>query len=575
MPQSKAADVIASVPHKYATDAVEGKIVVCNAIRDQCARFLEMIEESYKRETPYVFDLDRGLKPVRFCEMFMTPTAGAHDKMKFMPWQTWVDAQAFGWIDRTTEARMVREVLELVGRGNGKTAHGAGLGAYMLTKDGERGPDVYYAANSKEQARIGYDDSCELIQASPTLSRHIKVGVRVTRPREGGGRMMPLHNDARRLDGLRPHFALKDELEAEQSFDQISQLRRPLKKRHQPMLWYTATAGYVLSGPLMYYYNFGKQILGKDPSVSARAALRFMPIIYELDADDDYEDPANWIKANPSIGYLLDIDELIDDWETSKRSPQERADFITKQLNIFVDSSEAGYVDFDTIKANRTTFDARELVGRPCWGGFDLSSTEDFTAAALLFELDDGRLAIIVHSWVPQEKVNKGNEKELDWGHLQMLGLVDIVPGRYVDYTLVLDWFKRMAGRYRIKSIGYDPFNASDLVRMMTAEGLHTTGIRQGPQSLNDPMKRLHETLLDGKITHNGDEMFEWYLSNVRLRRDFFDLEKENWMPSKRSRFKKIDGFMAVLFAFSEYRRMRPVTSSRWQKSRIIQKSLY
>jgi phage terminase large subunit-like protein len=43
--------------------------------------------------------------------------------------------------------------------------------------------------------------------------------------------------------------------------------------------------------------------------------------------------------------------------------------------------------------------------------------------------------------------------------------------------------------------------------------------------------------------------MLSWYTDNVRISGERRHLDKENWMPTKRNKFRKIDGFMAWLDA--------------------------
>jgi len=94
--------------------------------------------------------------------------------------------------------------------------------------------------------------------------------------------------------------------------------------------------------------------------------------------------------------------------------------------------------------------------------------------------------------------------------------------------------------------------------------------VRQGPLTLNAPMKSLKEQLLDGNVCWDHDPMFEWYLRNVRLRADFFDLEKENWMPTKKNRALKIDGFMAALDAYVLRLADMEMPSSHWDNSHVL-----
>ena len=58
-------------------------------------------------------------------------------------------------------------------------------------------------------------------------------------------------------------------------------------------------------------------------------------------------------------------------------------------------------------------------------------------------------------------------------------------------------------------------------------------------------MQNMKELLLDGKVVTNNNLMFRWYLNNVKLVTD----RNNNWMPTKQSRNRKIDGFAALLNA--------------------------
>jgi len=102
---------------------------------------------------------------------------------------------------------------------------------------------------------------------------------------------------------------------------------------------------------------------------------------------------------------------MIEEWNNRKHIPPERNDFITKRLNLFVQSDEQSFVDFEVIKRNDGMIDPAELAGRNCVGGFDLSQTEDFTAACLEFPLDDGRVFCVVSLLCPASESGAGQRK--------------------------------------------------------------------------------------------------------------------------------------------------------------------
>lgn len=61
-------------------------------------------------------------------------------------------------------------------------------------------------------------------------------------------------------------------------------------------------------------------------------------------------------------------------------------------------------------------------------------------------------------------------------------------------------------------------------------------------------MQNFKEMLLDGKVIFNNSKIYRWYLSNVKLVMD----RNSNWMPSKQSKYRKIDGFAATLNSHAE-----------------------
>ena len=532
--------------YNYARQAVSGEINVCEKTRMACRRFLDDLERSRTDpEYPWIFDEHKGSRPVDFMEKFLAPTKGDYDKMELMPWQCFVECNLYGWVSKATGLRRYREGLIIVGTGNGKSTLMSGNATFGACKDGERGADIYLLANSKDQAGIVFNECKGQIGASRYLAprfRTLRDGVYYDKM---NATIKHRSSDSKRLDGLNPHMAIFDEIHEYKDFKLINIIKLKKIKRRQPLILYITTMGEVIDGPLAYYYDlFTDAMLGKlAPDVSDR----MFAFIAELDAGDDIEDPANWIKANPSLGKTLQLDELVKEWNRCKHIPQERANFICKQLNIMVNADDMAFVQPEVIRRNKDTIPEESLLGRRCYGGFDLSNREDFTAAALEFPLDDGRVFVLLHSWVPQRKVDLDQEK-IDYYGLAMKGFLTIVPGEYVQQEDIFDWFKAQGKKYEIVSIGYDPANATRL-RQMLDQAFDCQVVRQGPITLNDPMKDIKELLLAGHVVSNNDPMLAWYTDNVRISGECRHTDKQNWMPTKRNKYRKIDGFMAWLDA--------------------------
>ena len=546
--------VRSSKAFQFALDVVEGRILSGKKRIQSCQRFIDELERSYTDQTyPWAFDVQKGYRPIEFIERFLVPTKGAYSRTELLPWQHFVEANMYGWVNRKTGYRRFRESLIIVGQGNGKSTMIAGNAAFGLTKDNERGAEIYALSNSREQARIVFNECSAQINGSPAISKHVKT------TQDGlyyrNSKFQPLASDSKNLDGRNVHMGVFDEIQEYRDYKLINVIKGKIKKRKQPMIIYITTLGTVIDGPLMDFYILGGQILAGDKAISRRAADRMFVYIDEIDEEDDPTDPACWPKANPSLGALLDIEDLIDEWERVKSIPAERGNFINKQLNVWTSVDELSFLDIKTIRKNNREIDTEKLLGERCYGGFDLGETEDFTSACLEFPLPENCFFLLEHSWTTEKKMEIDHEK-LDWRMLIDGGWLTVCPGEYVDYNYVIQWFLEQRAKYRIETIGFDPAKAFMMVQEMRENGFILNDVRQGEITLTAPLDNLKERFLDGNIIHNNNPMFNWYLGNVKLTKRSANA---TYLPTKQSKYRKIDGFAAFLDAHTEYMRRNPL----------------
>lgn len=543
--------IIDSKCYQYADAALSGKIIVGHKVRQSCKRFMDDLERIGKEGYQWEFDIERAQRPIDFIERFCKPSKGDYDRMELLPWQQFVEGNLYGWVDKRSRLRRYREGIIIVGAGNGKSTLVGGNATYAASKDGERGAEVYVLANSKDQAKIIFDECKAQIQSSRVLEKHFRVtrdGIYYDNTRS---KIQPLATDSKNLEGRNVHLGIFDEIQDYTNYELINRIKAKIKKRRQPLILYITTLGTVIDGPLMDYYRLGSDILNQSDAIAARAAERVFVYIAEIDEGDDPDDTDCWYKANPSLGKLLQLDDLIDEWERVKPIPAERSNFINKQLNVFTAVDELSFLSPETIQKNSKQKPLEELEGERCYGGFDLAETEDFTSACLEFPLKDNDFFVLSHSWVPEHKVRENREK-LDWTGLVKEGRLTIVNEPYVDYTLVLDWFVEQQKKYRIDTIGYDPAKAVFLVRELQQRGLVLNEVRQGELTLTAPLDNLKERFLDGNMVYNNDRLLRWYLGNVKLTKRGHNA---TYLPTKQNRSRKIDGFAALLCAHTEYMR--------------------
>ncbi|BAD74813.1 MULTISPECIES: terminase large subunit [Geobacillus] len=526
----------------YAEQVVKGKIIASKKVKLACKRHLNDLKRQGTKEFPWIFDEEKGHRPIKFIETFCRPSKGNFQSLVAQAWQHFIIGSLYGWVHKDTGLRRFKEGLVFVGRKNGKSTMVSGLANYGCSKDGEKGADVYLLANSMKQARVIFEECQKMIWSSHLLFKHFRVLRDAIHYDKTFSKIEPQASDSEKLDGLNAHLAIFDEIHEYKDYKLINVIKNSTGARRQPLILYITTAGYQLDGPLVDYYSKAADVL--DGVIEDERSFYF---IAEVDEGDDIEDPKNWIKANPNIGVTLDLDTLIEEWNARKHIPAERNDFITKRLNVFVKSDEQSFLDYEVIKRNDKTIDIEKLVGMPCIGGFDLSQTEDFTSACLEFWLDTREIFVLSHSWIPRKKVIADNEK-IPYHEWEKEGLLTICEGDYVEYEKVLNWFIEQSKRFCIELITYDPANAFRLVKDLENYGFKTEVVRQGAITLSPALKDVKELFLDGKVIFNNNRLFRWYINNVKLVED----RNGNWLPTKQNRYRKIDGFMAFLNAHTE-----------------------
>ncbi|MEY8498919.1 terminase TerL endonuclease subunit [Enterococcus avium] len=503
-------------------------------------RHMRDLERQGTDEFPWVFDEAKAHRPIRFIEKKCKPSKGNFEKIVCQPWQHFVIGGTFGWIHRDTGIRKYREVLEFVGRKNGKTTMVSGLSNYMLGEDGENGANIYILANSQKQSNILFEEAKAMVESSPYLSKKFKAMAREIKYPDMNCSMVAMSAEKKK-DGENLHFGCFDEVHDYLNYILINVMKRSRGMRLQPLIMYITTAGFVLDGPLTDFYENGVDCLEHLEDDLDERMLYFLA---QLDDPKEADNPMMWIKANPNL-CLMDVINLVTDYKKDKNNPAEFADWITKQFNLFSDIDELSFLDMPTIEKNNQSIHEADLYNRECVGGYDLSETEDFTSACLEFPIyETGEIVTIEHSWISQERYDKDNNKQRlnDW---IKSGELTITPGSYVDYRFVFNWYVDQSKKFKILKIRYDRRNSLILNQMLIDYGFIMEEVIQGFVTLGGPMKDLKERFLDGKVIYNKRRMFRWYLSNVRLVQD----RNGNWMPTKQSRSRKIDGFAALLNA--------------------------
>lgn len=503
----------------------------------------------------YFYDEARANHAIEFVERYCKHSKGrwANKPVILELWQKAFVGAIFGIIHKETKFRRFREVLLIVGKKNGKSLIASAIALYMLIADGEGGAECYSVATKKEQAKIIWQESKNMILKSPDLFRRTRCLTNVLAYDKTNSIFKPLSSDSNTEDGLNIYLAECDEVHAWKGTELYNIVADGISARDEPLILITTTAGFEREGIYDVKYSEAENVINGLFDDNGYKDDAFLPIVYELDDRNEWTNEKAWPKANPNLGISKKYDYLRRKVDVATGNPINRKNVLTKEFNIPETSSEV-WLSYDDIY-NPVTFDLSELKPDYGIGGADLSSTTDLTSASILFRVPtDEMLYYLTMYWLPYELLDRRKkEDKIPYDVWYEQGLLRISNGNKVDYSDVVAWFEEIQNDYGlyIYGHGYDAWSAQAYIKEMN----NTFGdigrpIQQGKKTLSGPMKALGAEFRSKKVNYNNNPITKWCLTNVRA-----DVDKnDNIQPAKTSNpRRRIDGFAGMLNAYVYY----------------------
>ncbi|WP_035134190.1 terminase large subunit [Clostridium sulfidigenes] len=522
--------------------------------------YKELVENIINnQDSIWEYDTRKANHAIEFIENYCRHSKGKLGGKPFIMelWQKALVAATFGIVHKITGHRKHREVILVVARKNGKSTLAAAIGLYMQLADGEPGAEVYACATKKDQAKIIWLESKRMVKKSRTLLKRVKPLVGELTAEFNDSFFRPLGRDSDSLDGLNVHCALLDEIHAWNDKNLYDVIVDGTTAREEPLIFITTTAGTVRESVFDLKYDEVERVINGYDDENGYKDDTLLAIVYELDNRREWIDEDCWIKANPGLGTIKQIDQLANKVNKAKSNPLLVKNLLCKDFNIRETTSEA-WLAFEQIN-NTDTFDITKLKPRYGIGGSDLSSTTDLTCATVLFRVpNDVNIYVIQMYFLPEDLLEKRvNEDKIPYDIWRDIGLLRTVPGNKVHYKYVTEWFLEVQNEYDIYiySGGYDAWSAEYWVQdMKETFGKETwEPVYQGKKTLSGPMKSLGADLEKKIINYNNNPILKWCLTNTAVEID----KNDNIQPIKTSnQRRRIDGLASLLDAYVQLERV-------------------
>lgn len=537
---------------EYALKVLNGEIIASDKNFKACQRH---IDDMNKTDFKYRFDVDKANDVISFLEMLPDPKSG--QMLGLAEFQKFIVGSLYGWVDENGYRRFTKAYLSM-SRKNGKTLLIAGLSLYemIMGEDPVNERLVGLSANSREQATIAYDMTLAQIKSLRNISPSIKKITKITESMKeisnlsDRSKIKAVSNDASNLEGYQFSYAIIDEYHEAKNKRMYETLRRGQVLLDNPTLIIISTAGDNLNGPMYEEYLYIEKIL--DQSTFNENYFIFCA---EQDDEEEIFNQETWIKSNP----LFEIPEL-KRVLTKNIQPEVNAaidsgtglnGILIKNFNMWRAASTETYLDFNDWKKNETEFDVK---GTKTYIGLDLSRSDDLTAVSFIhLDEDKKQYYVTSHSFVGTKGglQAKCERDMIDYNQLSKDGfctITDLQSG-VINSNQVLDYMERyiLDNQLKVQAICYDPHAIHGFLAEIERRrwGYDLIEIRQGSQTLSNPVIDFRLKVIDGQIKHHKNPLLDIAVKNAVAKNT-----NDSVMIEKKLNREKIDPVMSTIFAY-------------------------
>lgn len=452
------------------------------------------------------------------------------------------------------------------------SALAAGLGILHLCAMRAGAPLIWIAAVDRKQASNIYKVARCIAEMTPCLCDVLRpiggeAGIKQIAYDADHGMLEALSEVPKSKEGMNWSFGLFDELHVG-SRELWSVLVKGAATRTEPLMLSLSTAGKYDPSSIgweqwQYALKVSQGVIVND---------EFFSLMYRIEPPKN--DPLWWtreefmVKANPSLDVVCKRRFVQGEVKEAQDDPIKVNDVLRYHFNVWTHQASAMIQMHEWGGcAARVSAEAFEesLKGRTFYGGLDLSQTDDLTAFAMWFppaQVGEPH-KILVDFFLPRTRVEALQEDTtmsyVEWADL---GLIHLTDGVTVNYEYVRSVIEDRCTQFKMKQIGFDPYNASEtsqkLIEIHGKESI--IEVRQGFLTMGPASRFVKEHIQNATLQHPNHPILNWHVSNAQA-----VFQKSGLYMVTKSDGKtrlKVDGFVAMIIAGSRAMFAPPVRTS-------------
>lgn len=268
-------------------------------------------------------------------------------------------------------------------------------------------------------------------------------------------------------------------------------------------------------------------------------------------------------RSNPSIDIVMPHSRIKSEILDAE-GPMGEAEAKRFNLNIIAGDGNLWLSGAAWLAGGRRQIVPSRLLGQRCFGGLDVSQSNDLTAFWLAFpswkrgktfgQVQRPRIKLIGLAWVPSDTIEKREAAEeipyralADMRYFGEFGYVRICEGESIRYDDVGQDILKLCSYFKVQCVAYDPHRAGTIVDdYLLANGIAAMPHRQGAITMG-PAAMMFEHLVKRRaLDHGNHPMLDAAVEGCVLTRPD---RAGNRYPAKDKSLSRIDPLIAAIMA--------------------------